>query len=162
MKRVLGTGPPGPFSHRTADATCCPKGSPGRSYLRGTRHEAVPRLRAMRDRSTAFTVDLLGETVLSEREAEEYAARYLDLVDVLASEAAAAWPVVPRLDRDDRGAIPAVNISVKVSALFRRSSLRRLDYSIEHLPDGCVRSCAGQWRVTSSLTWIWRCIPSRS
>ena len=41
-------------------------------------------LRALRDHSTAFTVDLLGETVLSEREAEVYAARYLELIKALA------------------------------------------------------------------------------
>ncbi len=94
--------------------------------------EAVPRLRGMRDRSAAFTVDLLGETVLSEREAEEYAARYFDLINVLAA-AAAAWPVVPKLDRDDRGAIPAVNISVKVSALFSQIKPEAPGYSIDQL-----------------------------
>jgi RHH-type transcriptional regulator, proline utilization regulon repressor / proline dehydrogenase / delta 1-pyrroline-5-carboxylate dehydrogenase len=131
MKRVLGlarqvpllTGPP---TRRVVRRIA-------RSFiLARDPREALPRLRAMRDRSTAFTVDLLGETVLSEPEADEYAARYLELVDVLAN-AAAAWPTVPKLDHDDRGAIPAVNISVKVSALFSQIKPEASGYSIDYL-----------------------------
>jgi RHH-type transcriptional regulator, proline utilization regulon repressor / proline dehydrogenase / delta 1-pyrroline-5-carboxylate dehydrogenase len=94
--------------------------------------EAVRYLRAMRDHSTAFTVDLLGETVLSEREAEAYASRCLELIQVLAS-AAAAWPTVKNLDSDDRGPIPAVNISVKISALFSQIKPEAPRYNIEQL-----------------------------
>ena len=94
--------------------------------------EAVPYLHAMRERLTAFTVDLLGETVLSEREAEAYAARYLELIKVLA-HAAARWPKISTLDRDDRGPIPAVNISVKISALFSQIKPEAPANSIEQL-----------------------------
>ncbi|HEY5813923.1 MAG TPA: proline dehydrogenase family protein, partial [Terrimicrobiaceae bacterium] len=80
-------------------------------------YEAVPYLRKMRNHSTAFSVDLLGETALSELEAEAYAERYLELMRVL-SDAAAGWPSSQDLDRDDRGPIPRVNISIKISALY--------------------------------------------
>ena len=73
---------------------------------------ALGELRAMRDRSTGFTVDLLGEAAVSEREAEAYATRYLELIEVLA-DAASKWPRSEHLDSDDRGPIPAVNVSVK-------------------------------------------------
>jgi RHH-type proline utilization regulon transcriptional repressor/proline dehydrogenase/delta 1-pyrroline-5-carboxylate dehydrogenase len=78
---------------------------------------ALNKLRAMREHSIAFTVDLLGETAVSEREAEAYAGRYLELIEVLA-DAAASWPRSEQLDSDDRGALPAVNVSVKISALY--------------------------------------------
>jgi len=94
--------------------------------------DAIPYLRAMRDRSTAFTVDLLGETVLSEREAEAYTARYLELIKVLA-DAAPAWPSAENLDRNDRGSIPVVNISVKISALFSQIKPEAPEDSIEQL-----------------------------
>ena len=79
--------------------------------------EAVPALRKMRDEPLAFTVDILGETAVSEVEAAQYQARYLELIESLAREAA-TWPPVGQIDRDDRGEIPRVNVSVKISALY--------------------------------------------
>jgi RHH-type proline utilization regulon transcriptional repressor/proline dehydrogenase/delta 1-pyrroline-5-carboxylate dehydrogenase len=61
-------------------------------------------------------VDILGEAVVSEREADEFAARYCELLDFL-TEATRTWngerPAAP-------GEPPLVNISVKVSALCAR------------------------------------------
>ena len=96
--------------------------------------DALAKLRAMRDRSTAFTVDLLGEAAVSEREAEAYALRYLELIEVLA-DAAAKWPRSEHLDSDDRGPIPAVNVSVKISALFSQIKAEAPEDSIERLCD---------------------------
>ncbi len=93
---------------------------------------ALAELRAMRDRSTAFTVDLLGEAAVSEHEAETYAIRYLELIEVLA-DAAATWPRSEHLDSDDRGPIPAVNVSVKISALFSQIKAEAPEDSIERL-----------------------------
>jgi RHH-type proline utilization regulon transcriptional repressor/proline dehydrogenase/delta 1-pyrroline-5-carboxylate dehydrogenase len=93
---------------------------------------ALGELRAMRDRSTAFTVDLLGEAAVSEHEAETYAIRYLELIEVLA-DAAATWLRSEHLDSDDRGPIPAVNVSVKISALFSQIKAEAPEDSIERL-----------------------------
>lgn len=78
--------------------------------------EAVPALRKMRELPLAFTVDILGETAVSEIEADHYQARYHELIESLAL-ATENWPQVKQIDCDDRGDIPKVNISVKVSAL---------------------------------------------
>ena len=86
----------------------------------------------MRDRSTAFTVDLLGEAAVGEREAEAYAIRYFELIEVLA-DAAATWPRSEHLDSDDRGPIPAVNVSVKISALYSQIKAEAPEDSIERL-----------------------------
>jgi RHH-type proline utilization regulon transcriptional repressor/proline dehydrogenase/delta 1-pyrroline-5-carboxylate dehydrogenase len=79
--------------------------------------EAVPILRKMRGQPLAFTMDILGETAVSEVEAAHYQARYLELIESLARETQ-DWPAVEQIDSDDRGPIPRVNISVKLSALY--------------------------------------------
>jgi RHH-type proline utilization regulon transcriptional repressor/proline dehydrogenase/delta 1-pyrroline-5-carboxylate dehydrogenase len=79
--------------------------------------QALLELRQMRERPLAFTIDILGETAVSEREAEDYQQRYLELIEVLAAEAA-AWPAVTALDSDSHGPLPKVNVSVKISALY--------------------------------------------
>jgi len=70
--------------------------------------EAIPRLWEMVNGGTAYTVDLLGEAVLAEGEADVYLRRYLDLIDVLAREA----------ERHEAPAdVRKPNVSVKLSAL---------------------------------------------
>ena len=86
--------------------------------------EAVPALYRLRKSPLAFTADILGETAISEREADQYQARYLELIESLAREAA-GWPKVGQIDTDDRGDLPRVNVSVKISALY--SQIRATD-----------------------------------
>src|SRR5690606_12586253 len=78
---------------------------------------ALPGLRALWEEGIAHSVDLLGEATVSEAEAEAYQRRYLELVEVLGG-AVSAWPERPALERDDRGALPRANVSVKLSALY--------------------------------------------
>ncbi|TVQ97660.1 MAG: L-glutamate gamma-semialdehyde dehydrogenase [Deltaproteobacteria bacterium] len=79
---------------------------------------ALPVLERIRRKGRlAFTVDLLGEATVSEAEAEAYARRYAELIGTL-SEAAAGWREDALLDRDDRGPIPRVNVSLKVTSLY--------------------------------------------
>jgi proline dehydrogenase len=67
-------------------------------------------------RGVAATVDLLGEATVTSAEADRYAARCAEALDVLAA-AAARWPARPQLERDGHGPLPRANLSVKVSAL---------------------------------------------
>jgi RHH-type proline utilization regulon transcriptional repressor/proline dehydrogenase/delta 1-pyrroline-5-carboxylate dehydrogenase len=76
----------------------------------------VARLRADH---LAFTVDLLGEAVVSDEEAERYHSAYVHLIDGLA-EAAHGWAPDDLIDRDHRGSLPRVNVSLKLSALVSR------------------------------------------
>lgn len=78
--------------------------------------DALPVLKKARKNRMAFTVDILGEATLSEKEAQEYFNRYLELIDWLAKDAA-TWEDVPQIDTDHEGAIPKVNVSVKLTAL---------------------------------------------
>src|SRR5581483_123824 len=96
--------------------------------------EAVPALRKMREEPLAFTVDILGETAVSEVEADQYQARYLELIESLARETR-GWPRVEQIDCDDRGDIPRVNISVKISALNPQIHPTDPDGAIERISD---------------------------
>ena len=78
--------------------------------------EVLKTVERLRRDGFAFTLDLLGEAVIGEREADRYAERYLELIEGLA-DAAAKWPDDPQLDTDHRGPIPRVNVSLKLSAL---------------------------------------------
>jgi len=74
-----------------------------------------------------FTVDILGETVVSEKEAEQYALRYHQLLKFLGG-ATADWRVDGRLAATEP---PLVNVSVKISALCARIQATDPDHSID-------------------------------
>ena len=78
--------------------------------------EVLTRFRA---EPAAFTLDLVGEATVSQAEAVRMLGRYEALITDLAA-LTAAWPEVPRIDRDDRGPLPRVDVSVKLSSLYAR------------------------------------------
>jgi RHH-type proline utilization regulon transcriptional repressor/proline dehydrogenase/delta 1-pyrroline-5-carboxylate dehydrogenase len=78
---------------------------------------AIGVLKKLHKQGIAFTVDLLGEATVSEEEADAYAARYLELIDGLADEAA-KWSGDDIIDRNHLGPIPRVNVSLKISAMY--------------------------------------------
>ncbi len=89
-----------------------------RKFIAGSNvREAIDAVMRMRDESMAFTIDLLGEATITEAEADGVQKQYFDLLNGLSPIVNAA-PEVPIIDRDDRGPIPRVNVSVKLSALF--------------------------------------------
>jgi RHH-type proline utilization regulon transcriptional repressor/proline dehydrogenase/delta 1-pyrroline-5-carboxylate dehydrogenase len=88
-------------------------------------------------RGLAHSVDLLGEAVVSEREADAYAARYEEAITSLAN-AAAGWPSAPSLEADHLGRLPRAQVSIKLSALY--SQFDPID------PDGCYTAIAARLR----------------
>jgi RHH-type transcriptional regulator, proline utilization regulon repressor / proline dehydrogenase / delta 1-pyrroline-5-carboxylate dehydrogenase len=87
--------------------------------------EALPDLKRLRRRGTGFTLDILGEACLSEAEAKEYARRYHDLLDYLPSRVS-RWSEAPEIDDSAYGAVPRVNLSLKVTSLY--SQIDPLDF----------------------------------
>src|SRR5213083_1430845 len=86
-----------------------------RQFIAGKNCQDVMKtLRKRRARKIGFTVDLLGEAIVSEKEADEYAERCLDLLDCLARETR-GW--TNPLEKNS-GLFPVVNLSVKISALY--------------------------------------------
>jgi RHH-type proline utilization regulon transcriptional repressor/proline dehydrogenase/delta 1-pyrroline-5-carboxylate dehydrogenase len=88
-----------------------------RRFIAGTNvNEVLAAVTSLRKQGFAFTLDLLGEAVISEREAEDYQKSYLDLIDGL-TPTINTWPEHYRLDCDQDGRLPRVNVSIKLSAL---------------------------------------------
>lgn len=79
--------------------------------------DALPALKKARKNKMTFTVDILGEATLTEAEAKDYSNACIELVSWLAKDAE-KWEEVPQIDRDHQGAIPKVNVSVKMTALY--------------------------------------------
>jgi RHH-type proline utilization regulon transcriptional repressor/proline dehydrogenase/delta 1-pyrroline-5-carboxylate dehydrogenase len=99
--------------------------------------EALAVIASQRRRSLAFTIDLLGEATITEAEAEAHQDEYLRLVQGL-SETATTWPTVSLTDTDDRGPLPRVNVSIKLSSLY--SQLDPID------PEGTSRAVRARLR----------------
>ena len=88
-----------------------------RTFIAGaTVEEAVPRLSDLWQHGRAWSVDLLGEATISDREADRYRDRCVEALTLLAHEAA-VWPSFSILERDHLGPIPRVQLSIKISAL---------------------------------------------
>ncbi|WP_417851415.1 proline dehydrogenase family protein [Thalassoglobus sp.] len=86
-------------------------------FIAGTKPQEVFRsVHKLRSKGVAFTLDLLGEAVISEPEAEKYQQAYLDLIEQLAPQVN-SWPEDSLLDRDQTGWIPRCQVSLKLSAL---------------------------------------------
>ena len=86
-----------------------------RQFIAGRNPKDVMKmLRKRRSQGIGFTVDLLGEAVVSEQEANEYASRCLELLEHLGRETR-GWtdPLGKNAEL-----FPVVNLSVKISALY--------------------------------------------
>src|SRR6266496_1491251 len=101
-----------------------------RQFIAGRNPDDVMRtLRKRRTQKIGFTVDLLGEAVVNETETDEYAARYLDLLEGLARETK-NWTDALKKNSE---LFPLVNLSVKISALYSQISPDDPAETIAHL-----------------------------
>jgi RHH-type proline utilization regulon transcriptional repressor/proline dehydrogenase/delta 1-pyrroline-5-carboxylate dehydrogenase len=89
-----------------------------RKYIAGENlRQALKSIERLRKQSMIFTVDLLGEAVVTEVEAQAYLDRYLELMAQL-SEAAKGWSAVPQIDTAGEETLPKVQVSVKLTAFY--------------------------------------------
>jgi len=79
--------------------------------------EVVESVARIRKYGFAFTLDLLGEAIISESEADAYQQSYLDLIAEMAPQIN-DWPENTPIDCDHWGPMPRVNVSLKLSALY--------------------------------------------
>src|SRR5438874_3896552 len=101
-----------------------------RQFIAGNNSAGLMKaLRKRRAQKIGFTVDLLGEAVVSEAEADEYAARCLDLLESLARETQ-GW--TDPLGKNSE-LFPVVNVSVKISALYSQMNPADPADAIAHL-----------------------------
>src|SRR5262249_53586945 len=89
-----------------------------RRFIAGSNlDEALGTVARMRKRSLAFTVDLLGEATITEKESDRYQHAYLQLIQGLTAPVN-TWPANERIDRAQFGPLPRVNVSLKLSSLY--------------------------------------------
>jgi len=82
-----------------------------------TIEEALPVLRRLWTKGSAFSIDLLGEATVSEAEADDYRDWCLHTLQVL-SQVTPHWPEQPILEQDHLGSLPRIQLSLKLSALY--------------------------------------------
>nr|MCW1967447.1 proline dehydrogenase family protein [Anaerolineae bacterium] len=106
--------------------------------------EVTSKLLVLRRNNMAFTLDLLGEAVISESEALTYQQKYLDIITAL-TERARGWSPNVQIDRvtwekpqtsevlktSEVCTIPRVNASVKLSSLYARFDPMAADATAE-------------------------------
>ncbi|MEH2051372.1 L-glutamate gamma-semialdehyde dehydrogenase [Nostoc sp.] len=79
--------------------------------------QVIKTVERLRKEKMAFTIDLLGEAVITEAEAQSYLERYLELMQQLV-EASKNWAAIPAIDEADGEEIPKVQVSVKLTAFY--------------------------------------------
>ncbi|NDJ25741.1 L-glutamate gamma-semialdehyde dehydrogenase [Nostoc sp. B(2019)] len=79
--------------------------------------QVIKTVERLRKEKMAFTIDLLGEAVITEAEAQSYLERYLELMQQLV-EASKNWPTIPAIDEADGELLPKVQVSVKLTAFY--------------------------------------------
>lgn len=87
--------------------------------------EVVKKVSEFRKRKMGFTIDILGEAVVSEKEAAHYQDLYINLIKGL-SEHSGKLENILQLDSSPYGMLPKVNVSVKLSSLY--SQIDSMDF----------------------------------
>ncbi|MEH1841378.1 MAG: L-glutamate gamma-semialdehyde dehydrogenase [Nostoc sp.] len=79
--------------------------------------QVIKTVERLRKEKMAFTIDLLGEAVITEAEAQSYLERYLELMQQLV-EVSKNWAAIPAIDEADGETIPKIQVSVKLTAFY--------------------------------------------
>lgn len=106
-----------------------------KKYISGETTEQVIRaLENLRKQKMAFTVDLLGEAVITEVEAQAYLEAYLDLMALL-SKAAQSWRTIDQIDRADGMELSKAQVSVKLTAFYSQFDALDVEGSRQRVSD---------------------------
>jgi RHH-type proline utilization regulon transcriptional repressor/proline dehydrogenase/delta 1-pyrroline-5-carboxylate dehydrogenase len=90
-----------------------------RRFIAGTNvREVLDSAQRERERDRVFTLDILGEAVISEPESERFFRGYVDLIERVAP-VVNQWPA-RAIDDSPGGPVPRMNLSIKLSALDSR------------------------------------------
>ncbi|MBD2356511.1 L-glutamate gamma-semialdehyde dehydrogenase [Tolypothrix sp. FACHB-123] len=79
--------------------------------------QVIKTVERLRKEKMAFTIDLLGEAVITETEAKSYLERYSELITQLVA-AAQNWKTIPAIDEADGEQLAKVQVSVKLTAFY--------------------------------------------
>ena len=119
LKKILNFTDPNSLAAQTAAGTI--KSSVetlAHKYIAGENiKQVIKTIERLRKEKMAFSIDLLGEAVITEAEAQTYLQGYLALIDQL-TEKAQDWSTIPEIDQADGEEIPTVQVSVKLTAFY--------------------------------------------
>lgn len=97
--------------------------------------ETIRNLGKLRRNNFAFTLDILGEATVSEKEADLHVEKYIYLLEGL-QQAQSNWAPLSRTDSIlDWDCCPKVNISIKPSALYSQINPADFKGSVQHILD---------------------------
>ncbi|MEB3339384.1 L-glutamate gamma-semialdehyde dehydrogenase [Okeania sp.] len=119
LKKLLNFANPDSVPGKLAATTVAPAVETlAHKYIAGENiKQIIKTLEKLRKDKMCFTVDLLGEAVITETEAQLYLARYLELMSEL-SQGANKWSSVPQIDEAEGEKLPRVQVSVKLTAFY--------------------------------------------
>ena len=119
LKRLLNFANPDSVPGQLAATTVAPAVETlAHKYIAGENvKQIIKNLEKLRKNKMCFTVDLLGEAVITETEAQLYLDRYLELMTQL-SQAANKWSSIPQIDEAEGEQLPRVQVSVKLTAFY--------------------------------------------
>lgn len=119
LKGILNFSDPDSFPAQTAAATITKAVETlAYKYIAGENIvEVIKMIDSLRKQGMTYTIDLLGEAVITENEAEDYLQRYLDLIEQL-TQKAQTWKRIEGIDRADGEDLPQVQVSVKLTAFY--------------------------------------------
>ncbi|WP_353930128.1 L-glutamate gamma-semialdehyde dehydrogenase [Okeanomitos corallinicola TIOX110] len=104
-------------------------------YISGeTIQQVIKTVEKLRKEKMAFTIDLLGEAVITETEAQSYLEKYLELMQQLV-EASKKWVPIPAIDEADGEMLPKVQVSVKLTAFYSQFDPLNADGSEQKVSD---------------------------
>ncbi len=104
----------------------------GQFIVGETMRDAIRILTRMRGEGLAFSIDILGESTITEGEAEQYTHAYVELLNTL-NEAQQEWPPLgAHIEKEelDWNQAPRVNISLKPSSLYSQTRPQDFEGSV--------------------------------
>ena len=119
LKGMINFSDPDSFPAQTAAATITKAVETlAYKYIAGENiAEVIKTIDRLRKSGMTYSIDLLGEAVITEAEAQEYLQRYLDLIEQL-TQKAKSWQRKEGIDLADGEEIPQVQVSVKLTAFY--------------------------------------------
>lgn len=87
-------------------------------YIAGeTLKQVLKSIERLRKQAMTFTIDVLGEAVITEKEAQSYLDQYFELMGKL-SEASQQWSTVPQIDTADGKDLAKAQVTMKLTAFY--------------------------------------------
>jgi len=119
LKSLLNFSDPDSFPAHAAAATITKAVETlAHKYIAGENiAEVIKTIERLRKSGMTYTIDLLGEAVITEAEAADYLQRYLDLIEQL-SQKAQSLPRQEGIDLADGEELSQVQVSVKLTAFY--------------------------------------------